>query len=247
MLESNQNDRDFGEDKGYNIDFYHDQSEGSKRSAQYIVPLVLNYLQPKNVIDVGCGIGTWLSVFKEYGLEILGCDGDYARKLLWIEQEEFRDIDLEKTIRMEKKFDLAITLEVAEHLSAARSDSFVYDLTCLSDFVLFSAAIPGQGGFKHINERFLSYWIMKFRRFGYIPVDCIRPFIWLNKEIEYWYRQNIILFCRKTALVNHSVLMSFYDSEKQNYDLIHPEAYLNQIEKFRMLRNKIAEMKVCKK
>jgi hypothetical protein len=47
------------------------------------------------------------------------------------------------------RFDLAVCLEVAEHLPPERAESFIRELCDLAPVVLFSAAIPGQGGTGH--------------------------------------------------------------------------------------------------
>src|SRR5690606_16087480 len=122
-----------------------------------IAPYVFKEVRPKSVVDVGCGLGTFLRAFKDLGVkDVYGLDGPWVRRDLlykYIEEGEFEEADLEKPIEVTRRFDLAISLEVAEHLSEARADGFVADLGKLSDNILFSAAIPGQGGDHHINEQ----------------------------------------------------------------------------------------------
>jgi len=80
--------------KPYSKDFYESLPEIAQLSAKEIVPLVLELIQPKSVIDVGCGLGTWLSVFKQHGIEdFLGVDGYYIdKKMLQIPEENFINI-----------------------------------------------------------------------------------------------------------------------------------------------------------
>ena len=80
------------------------------------------------------------------------------------------------------------------------------NLTSFSDVILFSAAIPGQGGTHHVNEQWPSYWIEKFAARGYVPVDCIRPFIWADSSIRTDYRQNLIMCVKKNALDKYPAL-----------------------------------------
>jgi ubiquinone/menaquinone biosynthesis C-methylase UbiE len=91
----------------YTRDFYRTQQEGSLRSAREIVPLVLDLLQPHSVIDVGCGVGTWLSVFKECGIDdIFGVDGHYVDKeMLQIPTQRFLSFDLRQPFRMDRRFE----------------------------------------------------------------------------------------------------------------------------------------------
>src|SRR5437879_11690773 len=130
-------------DTPYTGDFYKNHSDGSRRSARQIVPLVLELLRTKSVIDVGCGVGTWLSVFREYGVEdFYGIDGDYVdRKMLQIPEERFLAFDLTKPIQLDRQFDLVVSLEVAEHLPDRCADMFVDALPRLGPVILLSAAI----------------------------------------------------------------------------------------------------------
>jgi len=192
----------------------------------------MDFINPKTVIDVGCGVGTWLSVFRDKGVEILGMDGNYVDpNLLLIDRENFVPTDLQYSIMLDKKFDLAITLEVAEHLTADRAAAFVEDLTKLSNVVVFSAAIPAQGGVNHVNERWLSYWVNLFTVNGYIAVDFVRPQIWQNNEVEFWYRQNMLLFCKKESILDYQKLIKYYKPIRnyQYWDIIHPEMYTCQV------------------
>jgi hypothetical protein len=146
----------------------------------------------------------WLRVFLEAGVEdIVGADGHWVdTDSLIIPVSAFHHADLRESFRLDRRFDLAISIEVAEHLPESRSASFVEDLTRLAPLVLFSAAIPRQGGTDHINEQWQSYWAAVFARYDFEACDVVRPLIWNNTEIARWYRQNIILFCRRDFLQN---------------------------------------------
>src|SRR5438876_1062943 len=102
----------------YIVNFFTELHEGSYRSAREIIPIVLELVQPRSVIDVGCGAGTWLSVCKEFGIEeIFGVDGDYvSEKILKIPKERFLSFDLKRPFHLGRQFDLVLSLEVAEHL-----------------------------------------------------------------------------------------------------------------------------------
>ena len=120
-----------------------DKENGCRRAAEYVFGLI----RPASVVDIGCGTGAWLGLFKACGAQVHGYDGDYVnRDMLVIEQEEFTPYDLSEKIPVDRRYDMAMSLEVAEHLDAGCADRFVADLTQFSDVVLFSAAIPGQGG-----------------------------------------------------------------------------------------------------
>lgn len=159
----------------YSPEFYEYQSQGSLRSAEEVVPIVLEFIRPGSVIDIGCGVGTWLSVFKRHGVpEVLGIDGTYVdTRILRISASEFLPRDVSQKVHVHRKFDLAMSLEVAEHLDAPAAPRFVESLTALAPVVLFSAAIPHQGGAHHVNEQWPDYWEEHFRRHGFVayPAD----------------------------------------------------------------------------
>lgn len=186
--------------KVYGKNFYDEQMDGSLRSAQIIIPIVLEKLKDANIhscVDFGCGVGTWLSVIKANvkGADVLGLDfGEPAKEQFKIDPEEYRKMDLSKSIILDKMYDLCISLEVAEHISPECADVFVDNLTKASNMILFSAALPGQWGTGHVNEQKLSYWVEKFASRGFKLYDIIRPHIWSEEAIEYWYRQNMVIF-----------------------------------------------------
>jgi hypothetical protein len=125
----------------------------------------------------------------------MGVDGPYVdQRHLIIDADEFRAADLSRPIDLGRRFDVVQSLEVAEHLPRSRASEFIGTLTAHGPLVVFSAAVPGQGGEHHINEQPLEYWREKFRERGYIAIDCVRPEVIENPRIQHWYRYNIILY-----------------------------------------------------
>jgi hypothetical protein len=161
----------------------------------------LSALKASSVADFGCGQGAWLSVWAKLGVEIQGLDGDYVdRAGLLIPSTSFQAADLSQPIQLGRCFDLVQSLEVAEHLPPDRAEAFVSTLIAHAPCVLFSAAVPGQGGMHHVNERPLEYWRSLFRKHRYVPVDCIRPAIRDAAEVQQWYRCNTLLYVDETRL-----------------------------------------------
>jgi SAM-dependent methyltransferase len=193
------------------------------------------------VLDVGCGLGNWAAIAKKMGVpKILGIDGYYVNKsLLKINQEEFLAIDLKESFDLKHQFDLVICLEVAEHLPIESSEVLVKSLINHSEVILFSAAIPGQGGQFHINEQWPSFWQQLFEKNGYEMIDFFRNKIWNNSQIDPWYRQNLFLVVKK----GHS-LSSGINLEIQSY--IHPELFTlfirQQEAKIRIMEDKIKKL-----
>jgi SAM-dependent methyltransferase len=180
----------------YNARFYVDQQQGSLASAEVIVPLVCDRVAPASVIDVGCGVGTWASVFAAHGVpRVVGVDGSYVdQDQLLIPRERFVTADLSVGMVMDERFDLAVCLEVGEHLPADRTERFVAELAAVADTILFSAAIPLQGGTGHVNERWQEDWANSFAAHGLVPVDLVRPAVWNDDRVQPWYAQNTLLY-----------------------------------------------------
>ena len=216
----------------YTKDFYDSLQEGAWQSAREIIPLVLEMIQPKSVIDVGCGIGTWLSVFKEFGVEdCLGIDGNYIDpEALQISLQEFHSFDLKQPLQIDRQFDLVVSLEVAEHLPNECAEIFVDSLTRLGSVVLFSAAIPFQGGTEHLNEQWPDYWVRHFQKCNYIVIDCLRKQLWNNKSVEPWYAQNILVFVREDCIKEYpSLEKEFLNAQTSQLAIVHPKIYFNNL------------------
>jgi hypothetical protein len=116
---------------------------------------------------------------------------------LCIPQGCFRAVDLSRPFQLAEFFDLAVCLEVAEHLPKQSARGLISSLVRLAPVVLFSAAVPLQGGTHHVNEQWPAYWQDLFEQHGYRMLDLIRKEIWSKPEVQFWYRQNIFLFMRE--------------------------------------------------
>jgi hypothetical protein len=171
------------------------------RSAETVVPLLRAAVQVGSVVDVGCGRGAWLGVWRAHGItDITGFDGDYVdRTTLAIPPAAFRPVDLAGAWSADRRFDLAQSLEVAEHLPADSGPAFVARLCALADVVVFSAAQPGQGGEQHTNERPVAYWASLFAAHGYQAYDAIRPGLATQEQVDPWYRFNTVLYANPTG------------------------------------------------
>ncbi|HEY2102775.1 MAG TPA: methyltransferase domain-containing protein [Chthoniobacterales bacterium] len=186
----------------YEDKFFDYLDVGARRSAQPIVALLREYLRVSNFLDVGCGRGVWVDEWLRNGVtDAVGADGEYIRlDRLVIDKEKFVALDLSRGFRLGRRFDLVQSLEVAEHIPAAHADVFLDNLVAHGDLVLFSAAVPGQGGEFHVNEQPYEYWRGKFASRGFELFDFIRPNILNNQTIEPWYRYNTFLFVHQRAL-----------------------------------------------
>lgn len=227
----------------YSKSFFENR-EDSLRSARVVVPLVLEWIRPKRVIDVGCGVGSWLKAFNENGIsEVMGVDGDYVDpNLLVIAKDHFIAADLTQPLKVEGSFDLVVSLEVAEHLPESAAKTFVDSLTSLGPVVLFSAAIPLQGGTNHLNEQWPDYWARLFAVRGYRAADCLRRRIWKNEDVNYFYAQNALFFVREDSFAAFPALAKECEATSlEQLSIVHPKQYLPVAG----LVNRISRMMPC--
>ena len=210
----------------YDSSFFARLTPESYRSAKEVIPRLVEHYRPKSAVDVGCGVGAWAKALQEEGIEdVIGIDGDYVNPtMLMIDHARFLAVDLSRGFDLERKFDLVVSVEVAEHLPCKQAAGFVRDLTALGDVILFSAALPYQNGVNHLNENWLEFWAILFRRHDFAPVDLIRPAIWCNSKISYWYRQNIMLFVNKTKAMTVFPMSRFDVQRPLTY--VHPQLFI---------------------
>jgi SAM-dependent methyltransferase len=192
----------------YGREFYATTRDASRATADVVVPLLAELVHPQSVVDIGCGIGNWLAAWRECGVtDILGIDGDYVdRSLLAIPEERFRPQDLARPLSLDRTFDLAMSLEVAEHLPAAHAREFVRSLCAAAPVVVFSAAVPEQPGVNHINCQWPWYWHRLFREEGYVVLDAVRPRIWYREGAHAFYKQNIFVMVRRERWASDAAL-----------------------------------------
>ncbi|MBU3749233.1 MAG: class I SAM-dependent methyltransferase [Mycobacterium sp.] len=223
----------------YDHKFYQQNYNGSLSSARAVVPLMKDLVGPRSVLDVGCGSGTWASVWIASGIDdVVGVDGAYvSNSILNIPVDRFVAHDLTRPLGLGRRFDLVTCLEVAEHLPAESSGTIVQSLTAHSDVVAFSAAVPRQGGTNHINLMWPSQWAALFKQFGYTVYDPFRPLIWDNSDVEFWYRQNTLLF-----VAEHSELAERLSAPTGPLDIVHPdllESWARPSAKYLALRGRL--------
>jgi SAM-dependent methyltransferase len=219
----------------YDKDFFARRETGVLSSAGVIARHVMELLHndalpPRSVLDIGCGYGAWLSAFEELGVQdAWGVDGSYVDpSALDFPAERFVAADLEAGLPPQiacRSFDLAVCLEVAEHLSKDAADRLIDQITSLTSVVLFSAAVPDQPGEGHINCQWQSYWLDSFVRKGFVAIDAVRAQVWRNQDVSWWYAQNAFLYVRKDRLKAFPRLQQHPAYSKASdglVDVVHP-------------------------
>jgi len=190
----------------YKTDFYQNRRSRTASSARTVLTSLRQQFPFSSVVDLGCGTGTWLSAAAGLGAtRLVGYEGNWVRRdMLDDSSIELRSADLSEPIELDtERFDLAMCLEVAEHLPPERADGVVDELCAMSDTVLFGAAVPGQRGVGHINEQWQDYWQEKFASRGYAAND-VRPKFWSDETVLPHYAQNIFVFTRGAQVLTPS-------------------------------------------
>ena len=213
--------------------YYKHREKRSTQGADLVLPLVFDHLPIKSVIDVGCGTGTWLRAARSLGASrTLGVENPWTRRhQVEDRQIEMRWQNLEEPFAIADTFDLCICLEVAEHLSPARAESFVGDLCHTSRRILFGAAVPGQRGRHHVNEQWQSFWASIFRERAYVPIDAIRPIVWNVGDIPYWYRQNTLIYVHQSQYPADLAALQPLIDQSSILDLVHPDLLTRLLER----------------
>lgn len=207
---------------------HHEHHGARLRCARKVLGPVLAAMRPCSVLDVGCGLGVWLQAAGEQGVhDVLGLEGEWIdRGLLHIPARCFRVVDLAQPFELGRRFDLCVSLEVAEHLPPASAAGFVTSLVRHADAVLFSAAIPGQGGNGHINEQFQDVWARRFAEHDYVAVDLVRPRVWLDADVFWWLQQNTVLYVHRPRLADYPALSDDGIVEPRMLTVVHPALYI---------------------
>lgn len=214
----------------YDSHFFRALEDGVQRSASAAAGLLIELFQPCSVVDVGCGTGIWLAALREKGIkDVLGIDGPWVPKeQLAIPGNLFWEYDLTAAFELDRSFDLALCLEVAEHLPPDAAPRLVENLARLAPVVVFSAAIPEQGGHGHVNEQWPCYWAELFASHGYRCFTGLRERLWHSDVIEVWYRQNMLCFAAPAYSPRLAALFGAEGrADRAPLDIVHPDLFVS--------------------
>ena len=132
---------------------------------------LFEHYKPKSVVDFGCGIGSYLSAAYDFGiLKLRGFDIGSKFAKIYTDKRILEFIDFDRDITTPIYFDcgycdMAICIEVAEHINPKGSDMLVENISSTAKMCVFTAAPPGQGGCGHVNEMPKEYWSNLFGAF----------------------------------------------------------------------------------
>lgn len=222
----------------YDARYHAELRAGAGSSAQRVIPRILELVKPASIVDFGCGSAGWLAAAGHHGVnDMLGVDGPWvAASTLEIAPERFVAADLAAPLELGRRFDLALCLEVIEHLPPEAGAVLIATLTTHAPIVLFSAAVPGQGGEGHVNEAWPSVWRDLFAQRGFACLDILRGKFWNETAIEPWYRQNLLVFASQDLLERDDELASRLSQPvAPPLDIGHPEILAEETAKKRVV------------
>lgn len=187
-----------------------------ENDAFYLAACIYDLFRPKTVIDIGCGGGALGRMLQEKDIKVLGIDKQIPARIPYIQADLARSFPV-----VEQKFDVAICLELAEHLPADKGGALVAWLITLAPIVVFAAGIPRQGGYGHINEQWQSEWALLFRYYNYFPHTNIRNMLWNHQSISPWYLQDTLIYCTEETAGRYALVMD------GPLDIVHPRSWLH--------------------
>lgn len=222
----------------YDAKFFERRSKEGQ-VAEIILNVVRELVPFKSIVDLGTAVGTWPSAAKRLGADsVVGVDGPWVpedQKL--IPPGEFVSANLEAELPNLPQCDLAICTEVLEHLSGPAAERAVGWLCQRAPVILFSAAIPDQGGDAHINEQWQSHWSGTFAKYGFKTYDVIRPQIWEDRRVPFWYRQNLFLMAKP----NVGTASGWVEANISFMNFVHPDSLGEKARRIEFLERKLKE------
>lgn len=210
---------------------------GCQASAAVVVPLLLRWFTPRTALDVGGGEGWFALQLADRGVDVAVVDRerpDDAAPVDRIVADLARPLEALLALN---HVDLALCLEVAEHLPEAAADALVEGLVRAADVVAFSAAVPGQGGHGHLNEQWPDYWTVRFNTHGYLGSGAFRHELWDDERVEPWYRQNLVVYCAPDAVPADLV----DEFETVPLALVHPRIFGWRVQDVQELSGRLGE------
>jgi hypothetical protein len=201
----------------FDPDVYARIRPGSQRSAATVVPAVQRLVSASSVVDIGGGEGWWAAQFAMLGARAVCVDDGSATEPADRVEHVRHDVSTGLPANL-GTFDLALCLEVLEHIDRDAGDRLIGELCDLAPSVLFSAAVPGQGGHGHVNEQWPAYWVERFHDHGFSCSGALRWTFWNEESVEYWYRQNLLFATRERERYPEL----FETVLAETWDVVHP-------------------------
>jgi SAM-dependent methyltransferase len=155
--------------------------------------------EPRSVLDVGCGLGAYLRIFRNSGAEVFGVDGADYSSHHFIDQDEYAALDMDHCpLLLDRSFDVTLCVEVLEHLEEAPALSLVDAMAAQTKrAILFSAAQLDQPGYAHKTLREPEFWLRRFEDAGW-AVDVPGSMAARVLSTLHWFRRNLFVLLPKS-------------------------------------------------
>jgi len=163
---------------------------------------IVSMFQPKSILDLGCGIGSYLEGALEGGCkDLYGIELNYDKAKKYITKNisfYIKSGDITKELNLKKKFDCVLSIEVAEHVEMSQVSFFINNIIRYAEkYILFTAAPPGQPGRGHINLKKKNFWIKYIEDKGVTYKDeivqqCVKA--WSDFNTPLYILQNLMVF-----------------------------------------------------
>jgi hypothetical protein len=172
--------------------------EYSMRNMEWLLE---EYPHIQDVIDFGCGIGSYLLAASKKIDVFWGIDIGYEQARKYIDPEILPFIHQGDCCEEQNIFnaDLILCIETAEHIPPSKSEQLVRNLvrnTTEYGMIIFSAAPPGQQGTGHINCQPKSFWIELFDKYGaYVHNEDTEKIksAWLSQGCPQYIHDNLLV------------------------------------------------------
>ena len=184
----------------YDPEFFDYTISSELGSSPDVAGILIKYYNPRSVIDIGCGCGIYIKAFHDLGIEdVIGYDGSKHAIERGLLPAKMIMHDLREPLCINRKYDLCLCIEVAEHIENEYSKQLVETLVNASDIVFFTAAAPGQGGLHHVNEQPFKFWEEIFRSFGFQKdhlTEEVRKKM-IDRGVVYWITKNAVIYKKR--------------------------------------------------
>ena len=187
---------------GYSKEYYEGIRSANHSYYELFAQVLMEEFKPSTLVDCGCGHGDISKEFLSHGCkEAFLFDGspDAVEIARSAGMKNVEQLDFANAETIPAKGDLAICLEVAEHIPTAYAGNLCRLLSNVAPTLAFTAAPPGQGGHLHVNNQPQSYWINLFLKNGmvYDPQAVARIRKAFGGRMLSDYDENLMVFRKK--------------------------------------------------
>jgi SAM-dependent methyltransferase len=124
-------------------------------------------INPRRVLDAGCGLGMLVEKLRERGVDADGMDiSEYVIGQVHPSARPYCRVG-SLIDDLPESYDLIVTMEVLEHLATADAERAVANLSARATDILFSSTPFDRKELTHVNVQPPEYWAELFARHGF--------------------------------------------------------------------------------